>query len=59
MFHLDQFQIESKSMTYNEYLKTMTEEQNRSWLEYSEKTYLDEKAVKLLQSSSLPINIIL
>ncbi|MHA2277689.1 MAG: thioredoxin family protein [Candidatus Kariarchaeaceae archaeon] len=46
-------------MTYNEYLKTMTEEQNRSWLEYSEKTYLDEKAVKLLQSSSLPINIIL
>ncbi|MHA2031761.1 MAG: thioredoxin family protein [Candidatus Kariarchaeaceae archaeon] len=46
-------------MNYNEYLKTMTDEQNRSWLEYSEKTHLDEKVTKLLQSHSLPINIIL
>ncbi|MHA2170835.1 MAG: thioredoxin family protein [Candidatus Kariarchaeaceae archaeon] len=59
MIHLDQDQILSTSMNYNEYLKTMTDEQNRSWLEYSEKTHLDEKVTKLLQSHSLPINIIL
>ncbi|MHA2253430.1 MAG: thioredoxin family protein [Candidatus Kariarchaeaceae archaeon] len=58
MVQLQEDLINSIAMNYEKYLTTMTDDHLKTWKEYLDKINLDDNNKRILQTPSLPINII-